>query len=508
MIHDSVFFVASSLYTTWVFVSRIRQFAGTHPLTRLALLLLCLLGFSINASAASLWQAWQAARAHDPEFRAAAAALAKAKAARPGALAALLPQVNGNLSRTYNNHSSEGPEYFGQNQILPVSQVTNTGTTYWQIRLDQPLFNWSAIKNLQAADLDVAAAAATYQNTLARLAVKVTTAYLNVLSARAALTATRETVKGFAEQSREANARYRAGTTGVIGADAARAALESARGELLATRRQLTAAGNALEALTGGPLPGPKATLPANYRITLTDTQAAWLDRARADNPRLAAAQLSARADNRRIGAAESGYLPNISLALIHNQQIQSGSSSYSIPGQIVPTPADYNATGNTIAVQLTWNFFSGGATRAKIAQANAQANQSAATAATIRLDVIREVKTRYAALLIDAARLKTLRAATTAARAAVMATTHGVKAGVRTEDDLVIQRERLLAAEQSLTAAIVTAVQDEITLARATGNVTGARLRRLSRNLATAPVPASQTTNPPANIHSEGVSQ
>ncbi|MGH8128966.1 MAG: TolC family protein, partial [Gammaproteobacteria bacterium] len=485
-----------------IFVSRIRHFVSSHPLTRLALMLFCLLGFTTSASAANLWQVWQAAQAHDPEFRAATAALVEAKAAKPGALSVLLPQLNGSLSRAYNNDHSEGPQFFGQNQILPVSQASNTGATSWQLELDQPLFNWSAIKNLQAADLDAAAAAATYQHTLAQLAVKVTTAYLNVLSARASLAATRETVKGFAEQSREADARYHAGTTGVIGADSARAGLESARGELLAARQQFTAAENALEALTGGPLPGAHSTLPPNYQVTLTDTQEAWLNRALADNPRLAAAQLSARADNHRIGAAESGYLPNISLALIHNQQIQSGTASYSYPGSEVPTPADYNATGNEIALQLRWNFFAGGATRAKVNQAQAQADESSANAATTRFDVVREVKTRYAALLIDAEQLKTLRAAVAASRDAVQATTRGVKAGVRSEDDLVTQRERLLSAEQSLNAAIATAVQDELALARVTGSLTDARLQQISRNLSAAPAAESVTAPAAATSH------
>ena len=509
MNHDALLvieaFVASGLAAA---ACQAWQFARRSAIARLVLLLGCLFGFTANAPAATLWQTWQAAQAHDPEFKAASAALAQARAAKPGALAALLPQVNGTLSRNYNNDSSEGPEYFGANQILPVSQSANTGTTNWQLELDQPLFNWSALKNLQAANLDVAAAAATYQDALAQLATKVTTAYLDVLSARAALSATQETVKGFAEQSREADARYHAGTTGVIGADSARAALESARGELLATRQQLTAAMNALEALTGGPLPGPEAMLPTDYTVAAPGEQSAWLARALADNPRLAAAQLGARADNHRIGAADAGYLPNVSLALIRNQQIQSGSASYSIPGQVVPTPADYNASGNEIALQLSWNIFSGGATRAKVAQARAQADQSDANAATTRLDITREVKTRYAALLMDAEQLETLRSAVAAARDAVKATTLGVKAGVRTEDDLVTQRERLLAAEQSLNAAVATAVQDEIALYRAAGTLTDARLHQLSQGLASAPAPASQTRNHPVNVSLNGVNQ
>ncbi len=484
-------------------LARMRQVSIKHMLAGIMLAVFALLGFGAHARAATLWQIWQAAKVHDPAFRTAKANLAQARAARPDALSALLPHVDGSLSRAYYNASSEGPEYFGQNQILPVSQATNTGTTNWQVQLSQPLFDWSAIKNLQAADLDAAAAAATYQDALSQLAVKVTTDYMNVLLARATLDATRATVKGFAEQSRQADARYNAGMTGVIGADAARAGLESARGQLLAARQQLTAAQNALQALTGGLLPDPGTTLPTHYEVRLSGDQGSWLARALKSNPRLAAARLSARADNHRIGAAESGYLPNVSLALTHNQQIQSGKSSYSIPGQTVPTPADYNATGNQIALQLTWNFYSGGATRARVAKAEARADQSDADAASTQLDVTREIKTRYAALKIDAQRLKTLQAAVAAARDAVQATTRGVPAGVRTEDDLVTQRERLLAAQQALDDAVATTINDEISLARTSGTLTDKRLQALSLDLERAPAGGTRST--PLQIQSTG---
>lgn len=497
---------AAAMIIASALLLRSRHFAARHVVACLAMAAFGLLGFGANAKAATLWQIWQAAKVHDPAFRAAAAMLAQARAARPDALSALLPHVDGSLARSYYNANSEGPEYFGQNQILPVSQATNTGTTNWQVQLSQPLFDWSAIKNLQAADLDAAAAAATYQDALSQLAVKVTTDYMNVLLARATLDATQATVKGFAEQSRQANARYNAGMTGVIGADSARAGLESARGQLLAARQQLTAARNALQALTAGLLPDPGATLPTHYEIQLTGDQGSWLDRALKGNPRLAAARLSARADNHRIGAAESGYLPSVSLALIHNQQIQSGKSSYSIPGQTVPTPADYNATGNQIELQLNWNFYSGGATRARVAKAEAQADQSDANATSTQLDVTREIKTRYAALRIDAQRLKTLQAAVSAARDAVQATTRGVPAGVRTEDDLVTQRERLLSAQQALNDAVATTIADEISLARTSGTLTDKRLQALSLDLAQAP--AGGTQSPPTQIQSTGDSQ
>src|SRR5699024_8156847 len=120
------------------------------------LIFVCLLGFAAQAPAATLWQAWQAARSHDPEFRAAKAALVKARTQKPHALSLLLPQVNGSLARLYDNNSSNGPQYFGGNGILPVSQASNTGTSVWQIELDQPLFDWAAIKNMEAANLDVA----------------------------------------------------------------------------------------------------------------------------------------------------------------------------------------------------------------------------------------------------------------------------------------------------------------------------------------------------------------
>lgn len=453
---------------------------------------------AMSATAAAhgqtLWQAWQAAAAHDPEFRAARAALRAAQAAHPQALAALLPQLGAGANRTFDNQSSSGPQFYGS-QIVPLESSANTRATGWQVQLTQTLFDWSAIKNLQAADLDAAAAAATYQSTFAGLASKVANAYLGVLSAQANLAVAEGTAKAFAEQYRQAEARYKAGLSGIIGAESSQAALASAQADVLDARKQFDAARNTLAALTGAPAGGAFPRLPLDYPVTAAGSMDDWLGRAYTHNPALAAAKLTARADAARIGAADSGYIPTLSLALTHSHYSQSGTSDYAVPGNSVRTPAAELSSDNTIELQLSWSIFSGGATRAAVERAGANADQAAADAATTRLDVEREVKTRYAAIANDSDVIARLRTAVTAARAAVAATERAVPAGVRTEDDLVTQRERLFTAQTGLDAAVAAAVQDQIALARAAGELTPERIRALSAKLAAGtsePVPHS----------------
>lgn len=451
-----------------------------------------------TAKAQTLWQVWQAAQQHDPEFQAARAALAAAQAAHPEALAALLPQLTASANRTVDNQSSSGPEFYGS-QIVPVSQSANTRATDWQLQLSQALFDWSAIKNVEAAGLDAASAAATYQSALATLAQKVVNAYLGVLGAQANLAATEATAKAFAEQYRQANARYRAGLSGIIGADASQAALATAEADVLDARQQLTAALATLSSLTVEPAVGRFPPLPLDYHIRVSGTENDWRAKALSGNPELAAARLTARANEARVGAAESDYLPNVSLALTHSHYSESGSSDYAVPGSAVVSPAAQISSDNTIALELSWNFYSGGATRARVGQARATADESAANAATTRLDIARQVQTDYAALDVDAAVIVRLRAAVKAARDAVTATEKAVPVGVRTEDDLVIQRERLLTTEQQLDSAVTTSIQDQIALARAAGELTPGRIQSLSERLVHTKPPTTSTTSPGA---------
>ncbi|MCW8307596.1 TolC family protein [Acidiphilium sp. PA] len=435
-----------------------------------------------SAHAASLWTVWLAARANDPAFLAASAQLRAAATAQPAALAALLPQFSIAAAAGPQNQAFEGADFYGSG-FEPIRQDQRIGVSTWQVTLSQTLFDWRRIKTLQAAGFSVQQAAATYQARLEALNVQVITDYVAVLAANDNLASLRAAARGFALQYHDAEARYRAGMDGVIGADESRAAARSIAAQVVQAQTALIAARATLAALTGdqvqvsGSLPIALA-LPAPGRITT------WLARAASGNPTLAAAKLTVRDDAALIAAARGADLPSLSLQLQHTHTAQGGRAGYAFFGQGITGPAYTLQQGNAVTVQMNWNVFSGGATRAAVDRARARRDAAAANAATARLAVIRTVRTDYFAVLLDRARLAAARAAATAAARAVQAAADGVRAGLISASDLIADRQALLSAQLALHAAVVAAIDHEAGLAQAAGSATPLLVHRISTTL------------------------
>lgn len=436
------------------------------------------------AHAASLWQVWQAARANDPAFRAASARLRAAATARPAALALLLPQVAIAASAGPQTQYFSGDDFYGSGfESITESQHLNAST--WQATLTQTLFDWRRIKSYQATGFAVQSAAATYQATLEHLTARVITDDVAVLTARADLQALQQAARGFGAQYRDAEARYRAGLSGIIGADEAHAADQSIQAQVIEAQARLIAARETLAAVTGNPAIIATGGLPPMLDLPPPGTIGSWLNRAQAGNPTLAAARLTARDDTALVAAARGSYLPNISLQLQHAHVAQAGRAGYAFFGQRLSGPGYSLQQGNSVTVQMNWTIFAGGATKAATDRARAIRDEALANAATSRLDVIRTVRTDYFAVVLDQARLTKARSAARIAAKAVQAAADGVRAGLISESDLIADRQQLLAAQLALHQAILSAITHEVGLAEAAGSATPQLVRQISTILA-----------------------
>lgn len=446
------------------------------------MLLAAILPVIMSARAETLWQAWVAAQANDPEFQAARSVLDAARASHRGSIASLLPQVAFRAKGAIERQRNAASEFYG-NQILSVSQSIDTHGTGWEVQLTQSVFDWAAIKNLQASELQTASAVATYQNTFDMLAEKVTRSYVNVLLAEGNLAASMQAEKAFAEQYREARERYKSGLAGVIGTDASEAALTSAQAGVLRARQREIAAKNALAALTGVPAEN-FPPLPTSFRIIHAAPAGVWLTKAYADNPRLASLRLKSLAAVARVGAAESGYMPSVSLVVTHSQYGQGGRSVYGVAGENIFGPDDERANDNSVGLQVTWDLFSGGGTEADVDRARALANESSAQVERKRLDIEREVKTRVAMLETYAGQISRLRKSVSLGQSAVRAIAEAVQIGRRMEDDLVTQRERLLSTQERLDETVAEAIDNQVGLMRSAGELTSLRVEAISEVL------------------------
>jgi len=440
-----------------------------------------------TARASSLWQVWQAARSHDPAFQAASAQLKMTATQQPSALAALLPQLSLTAGAGPQTQFISGPEFYGSG-FEPIAETENLSALTWQATFTQTLFDWGALKTYQAAGLAVQTAAARYQATLEQLNVAVIHDYVAVLEARDNLAALRVAARGFGKQYHDAEARYRAGLSGVIGADEAAAANQSIRAQVVQAQAALMAAREQLAALTGSRGFTASGHLPQRWQVPALGSMQQWLNRATTGNPTLAAAQLSARHAAALIAAAQGGYLPSVALQLQHSHAAQAGSASYAFLGSSIGGPGDLLQQGNSVTVQMTWNLFSGGATRAAVERARAQRELAVANAATARLRVIQSVRTDYFAVALDRARLVAAQSAAQVAAKAVRAASDGVRAGLISESDLIADRQALLSAQRVLDQAVVSAITHQAKLAEAAGSATPDLVHQISARLTANP--------------------
>lgn len=438
------------------------------------------------AQADTLWQIWQQARAHDPAFLAADAQLRMIQAQRPAALAALLPHLTAEVDAGPQKDSTIAENFYGQG-FEPIRETEKMGVSTWQVSLTQTLFNWTDFKTYQEAGYAVREAALNYQASLEKLNVTVAQDYVSVLAATADVNALQQAAQGFATQYHDAEARYRAGITGIIAANEALTAERAIDAQLLQAQQNLIAAQQTLVALTGNPTLAVSGSLPSTLAFAKPVSLATWLHAAQIGNPTLAANDLNVAAEQARLGAAKGGYLPSVSLQLQHMQENQGGSVGYSYFGQqALSGPANQIYGGNQVTVELKWNIFDGGATHAAIDQAQAQRDQAIADAATARLAIWRDIRTDYAAITLDQATIQADREATIAAEQAVHAAKAGVSAGLVSENNLINDRQQLLSAQLDLHEAILDTVNHELALATAAGTATPQLIYNLSVLLTT----------------------
>lgn len=67
------------------------------------------------------------------------------------------------------------------------------------------------------------------------------------------------------------------------------------------------------------------------------------------------------------------GFLPVVTLQFEHQQASQAGTSLYRIGAEQFQGPDSYRNLGNSVALELSWNLFAGGRSRAALAAAESR---------------------------------------------------------------------------------------------------------------------------------------
>lgn len=201
----------------------------------------------------------------------------------------------------------------------------------------------------------------------------------------------------FERQLKEAEARYNAGTGALSDILNFKIRLNAADAELITTRRAQEVARHALAALLGVPDANLPADLPLATMVPERDREmapletTALIDRAMERRPDLLRARKGVQRQEAAVGAARSGYWPTLSLngAMEADRTEDAGFESDDV--------------GSRIGLNLTMNLFAGGATRARVREAQAAMEERQRQLSDLEIQVHEAVRNRVAAM--DSAR-------------------------------------------------------------------------------------------------------
>jgi outer membrane protein len=410
-----------------------------------------LLGAAGPATSADLMQAYELARASDPQLAAAEASSLATGEGVNQARAALLPQIGGSVSLTDSDGTSsrfgERPNPDGSVSFGPTSGFSDTRSRQYGLRLDQSLYDHGNYTRLRASRARAERARSDYATALQGLALRVSENYFNVLTAIDGMVFARAERRAVKRQLDQAEQRFEVGLTAITDVHEARARYDSARAAAIAAGNRLDDSRELLAEITGEYLQGLKG-LGESFSPAMPEPADAgkWVAEALANSPSLASRELALLAANHDISGARAGHLPTLSGFVSRGDSATWGSSG----SNDVSFPANSGSLGTTIGVTLSVPIFSGGATQSQVRQAIHNRDAAEDQYEQERRAVTRTTRNAFRALQAGISEIGAREQALVSARSALEATEAGFEVGTRTIVDVLLSQQQLFQAQRN----------------------------------------------------------
>ena len=402
------------------------------------------LGTASSAHAGALLDLYGQAQANDKTLQAAGFQRDALREARPQALAALLPQVNGQGTYTINeNNTSYSTARFGSPTPMTVTQKTETEERGLSLSLSQAVFDWAAFTRLKQSDSQIALAETGYLAAQQDLILRTAQVYFNVLTASETLRAAQGQNAAIGRQLEQSKQRFEVGLSAITDVQDAQARFDLAVAQELQAESALSSARRALSQITGQvenkvvavrddlPLTGPNPPAPAS-----------WIDAAKQNNLAALAAQLTKTVADADVRIARSRHLPTLGIQAGYTDT----DGDTKTDGLKSPTKSD----GSQIQAILNIPIYAGGAVQSGVRSAVATQGQRLAEYDNAVRTAERNAGDAYQGVLTGIATVNAFKAAVISNRTAVEASEVGLQVGTRTAVDVLNAQQLLFAAESN----------------------------------------------------------
>lgn len=419
-----------------------------------------LLAWSLNGSAADLFDLYGQAEQHDPQILAARANREAGKEAEPLARANLLPNISvaGNLN--YTNQDVRGPIATAGKQDFTSNSLA--------LNLTQPLFRKDRLVSLEQARDQVKQADSNYGAAEQGLILRLAQAYFGVLSAQESLTFAMAEKKAIARQLDQAKERFEVGLVAITDVHEAQARYDQSKANVISARNDVD---NALEVLREIVPDTPASLDDLKTELPLVGPEPAdidaWARTAQQNNPQITSAHFDTEIARKNIELQRAGHYP--SLDLVGSLSRARSNASFGSDSE-----------SGTIGLQLAVPIYSGGGVTSATRQAGHQFRAAQEVLDQTRRAVARQVRDAYRGIETSISRVNALNATVRSAMSALEATEAGFDAGTRTLVDVLNSQSALFRARRDYAQARYDYVVNTLSLLQAAGTLSAEDVQRV----------------------------
>jgi outer membrane protein/protease secretion system outer membrane protein len=401
-------------------------------------LALAVLGLAaLPAHADDLLSLYHEAIQADANFLAVQADMSAQRELLPQARSQLLPNLSFSGSKSKNSTEQKSQGIFGPS----ISEYDYDSHNY-VLSLRQPLFRPYNIATYLQSRAQVRSADATLEWAAQDVAVRVGSAYFDVLMAQSDLEVNKTQRDAYEAQLLYAESAFAAGAGTRTDIDEARSRLDLAQAQAIELEYRLDYVKDALQTIVNRPLT-PLATLaPERLELVRPDPGRLedWIGAAESVNPRLAALRANVEAAEKEVWKARSGHLPTVDL-------IAQRSKSESENNTSIGTSYDTKMVG----VQVSVPIFSGGYVNSTVRQSRAALEKQRQQLESTRRDIALEVRKEFDAATQGVHWVKAYEQAVKSAEQTLFSTKKGFEAGKRNTLDILNAEQNLAAARRDL---------------------------------------------------------
>ena len=419
------------------------------------------------ASAQSLQELYDAARAFDATYLAAKASVASVefRAAQADALAR--PAVNATAGA---NARQDDPANGGR---------VGTNTLSAAVSGRYPLFNRANGLTIEQARKSLLVAQADLETAEQDLILRVAQAYFDVLGAQDTLATTRANKTAITEVLASAKRNFEVGTATITDTREAQARFDLATAQEIAAENDLRIKRLALDTLVGRTGVAPKPLLaPVVLPSPLPANPEEWVTLADQGHPSVRRARIGLEVAQLETGKARAGELPTVDAVA----SIGANDSRGSAPNLNRTAGTASNAS---VGVQMTWPLYTGGATQNRIKETLSLEEKSRNDLEAARRGVAQGTRSAYFGVQSGLSQVKALEAAESSSKLALEATQLGYKVGVRVNLDVLNAQTQLFQTQRDLAKARYDVLVGSLRLRQASGQLAPADVDAINRLLA-----------------------